>query len=147
MSEARCVRDLAFLQRISGIVYPAETVIYLTSKDWAGIAKEVKKLGYKTDQRGMNPTPKNFKRLKIGTLTAFNSGTDDQAVCDALNAPEEVKSHFRAKHDRFAIPASEKKVIEAVDAESTHEFPEGLRQEVEEKLRKKYNTIDLEVVR
>ena len=131
--------NLAALKRISGLVYPVETKIFLTSADWAKVAAEVAAMpGLATDKAGVAPTRSNFSRLKIGRLTAINSGTEDQDVCNALNAPEEAKANFRAKHDRWAIPASEKPIVEAVDAESTHEMPEDLRQEAIARLVSKY---------
>ncbi len=122
--------DLAALKRISALVYPVDTTIWLTSGDWGKVAAEVAALpDLRTDRARLTPTRRNFSRLKIGRLTAVNSGTEDQDVCNALNAPEEAKSNFRSKHDRWAVPASGKKEIEAVDAASTHEMPEALRQE------------------
>ena len=134
-------RDLAFLRRISALVYPVHTTIFLTSRDWAGVAAEIAATPWlKTDKAGLKPTRGNFSRLKIGRLTAVNSGTEDQDVCDMLNAPEERMSDFRAKHDRWAIRAGEKKEIEAEDATSTHELPAELREEAVERLAHKFET-------
>jgi hypothetical protein len=125
-------RDLKFLQRVSALVYPVETRIWLTTSDWSAIACEVAAL---RDPGTPLPMPGNFQRLQLGKLTALHAGTDDQVVCDALNEPEERKANFRAKHDRFAIRASDKKdPIEYVDVESTHEMPEELRKAALEKL-------------
>ena len=126
------MRDLSFLMRVSGLVYPVPTRIWVRTSDWVRIATEV---AAKRDPGQPLPLPGNFQQLKIGALTAIHAGTDDQEVCDILNAPEEEKSHFRAKHDRFAIRKSEKKdPIEYVDAESTHEMPAELLEEAREKL-------------
>lgn len=141
----RCKRDLAFLQRVSALVYPVWTTIFLTSTDWARVAKEVSRIpGMKTNC-GRRATPRNFKQLHIGRLTAVNSGTEDQDVCDALNAPEERKSRFREKHDWLAGPVVQDD-NRWTDAASTEAMPEGMAEEIETKLRRKYNTLDVEVV-
>ena len=145
MSE-RETRDLAFLKRVSGLVYPVYTTIYLTSTQWAGIAAEVAAMpGLKTD-RGRKPTRKNFSQLQIGRLTAVNSTTEDQDVCDMLNAEQERLSNFREKHDRFAQRAGTNPEGDWTDAKSTHEIPKALIEETQAKLRRKFNTIDIEVV-
>ena len=145
MSE-RETRDLAFLKRVSGLVYPVYTTIYLTSTQWAGIAAEVAAMpGLKTD-RGRKPTRKNFSQLQIGRLTAVNSTTEDQDVCDMLNAVQERLSNFREKHDRFAQRAGTNPEGDWTEAKSTHEIPKVLIEETQAKLRRKFNTIDIEVV-
>ena len=143
----REIRDLAFLKRVSGLVYPIYTTIYLTSTQWAGIAAEVAAMpGLKTD-RGRKPTRKNFSQLQIGRLTAVNSTTEDQDVCDMLNAVQERLSNFREKHDRFAQRAGTNPEGDWTEAKSTHEIPKALIEETQAKLRRKFNTIDIEVVR
>jgi hypothetical protein len=138
-------RDLAFLQRVSALVYPVYTTIFLTTTDWAGIAKEVAATpGLKTS-KNRAPTRTNFKHLIIGRLTAVNSGTDDQDVCNMLNAPEERKSQFREKHDRLAIRAGTKPSEDYEDEATNNPFPDALRREVQAKLRFKYGN-DIEVV-
>lgn len=140
-------RDLAFLQRVSAIVYPVYTTIYLTSTDWAGIAGEVSRLpGVKTT-KGRKATRKNFSQLVLGRLTAVNSTTEDQDVCDALNAEQERLSNFREKHDRFATRVKPVSEDYWTDAKSTHEVPDELMKEVEFGLRKRFNTQFLEVVK
>ena len=143
----REVRDLAFLKRVSALVYPVYTTIFLTSTQWAGVAKEVAAMpGLKTD-RGRKPTRKNFSQLQIGRLTAVNSTTEDQDVCDMLNAEQERLSNFREKHDRFALRAGTTPEGDWTDAKSTHEVPDELMKEIEAKLRRERGTIDIEVVR
>ena len=139
-------RDLAFLKRVSAIVYPVYTTIFLTSTQWAGIAKEVAAMpGLRTSQ-GRKPTRKNFSQLQIGRLTAVNSTTEDQDVCDMLNAEQERLSNFREKHDRFAQRAGTNPEGDWTEAKSTHEIPKALIEETQAKLRRKFNTIDIEVV-
>lgn len=143
----REIRNLAFLQRISAIVYPVHTTIFLTSTQWAGVAREASALkGLKTS-KGRKPTPRNFSQLQIGRLTAVNSTTEDQDVCDMLNAEQERLSDFRAKHDRLAQRAGTVPEGDWTDAKSTHEVPDELMKEIEAKLRRERNTIDIEVVR
>ena len=139
-------RNLAWLKRTAQIVYPTFTTVFLTSTDWAGVAAEVSAVPNLHTNKGHKPTKKNFSRLNIGRLTAVNSGTEDQGVCDLLNAAEERKCDFRAKIERFGVRPEAKKQVETVDAASTHEMPDDLRKEAQEKLRRKYNTLNLEVV-
>ena len=148
MSE-RETRDLAFLKRVSGLVYPVYTTIYLTSTQWAGIAAEVAALAPvgATTSLGRPITPKTFQQLKLGRLTVWNSGTEDQDVCDMLNAEQERLSNFREKHDRFAQRAGTNPEGDWTEAKSTHEIPKALIEETQDKLRRKFNTIDIEVVR
>lgn len=139
-------RNIAFLKRVSSLVYPVRTTIFLTSTDWGKLFREVQQLvGFAS---GRPVTWANFKKAPfvIGRLTAVNSGTEDQDVCDLLNAPEERKSQFREKHDCLAQRAGTKPEIEYTDAESTHAFPDDLARQVETKLRRKYGTPDIEVV-
>ena len=145
----RCVRDLAFLKRVSAIVYPVYTTIFLTSTQWAAVAKEVAAAAPvgATTSLGRKVTPKTFEQLHIGRLTVWNSGTEDQDVCDMLNAEQERMSGFREKHDRLAQRAGTKPEGDWIEAKSTHEVPDELMKEIEFGIRKRYNTIDVEVVK
>ena len=77
----------------------------------------------------------------------MNSTTEDQDVCDVLNAVEERLSNFREKHDRFATRVKQVPEDYWTDAKSTHEVPDELRKEIQTGLRKRFNTQFIEVVK
>ena len=99
------------LVTISELVYPVETVMFITSTNWGLLANELA-TEYGDDFVVLNKrmTKQNFSRLQIGKLTVVNSGTEDQGVCDYANQEAAAKANFRAKADRAYAPDVRAKV-------------------------------------
>jgi hypothetical protein len=92
------------LRLIADLVHPVKTRVFLTTSNWARIAAEIN-LVYKDSlvMPSGKPTPKNFREMVIRSTTFINSGTDDQDVCNLLNAPEEARTPFRFREANFAV--------------------------------------------
>ena len=69
-------------QRISGLLADIKTTAWVTSTEWAELAREIK------GEYGSSVTPSNanFGQIKIGeNLLLRNSGHDSQEDCDTAN--------------------------------------------------------------
>lgn len=90
------------LLRISQLVAPEPTLMLLTSTNWGLLADEI--WGQHKDSladQTKRPSPSNFQRLIIGTLTVANSGTEDQDVVNIANQAAAEKAHFAFKRDQW----------------------------------------------
>lgn len=98
--------NLEKLMLIAQLNYPTQTRVWLTTTNWGMIAAEINQT-YRAElqTKGGMANAKNFKDLRFLSTTFINSGTDDQDVCNILNAPEEAKSPFRYKEANFAVRA------------------------------------------
>lgn len=128
---------------IAGICDPAvQTTMFVTSTEWGQFVDELEKL---PPEIFTDPTRKmtkaTFSRLSLGNLTVVNSGTEDQATCDAANMEAARKANFRNRLERFAIRRGTKKEIEAVDAEETHARPDDVIAEAAEMAASKYRRL------
>lgn len=78
-------------QRVESILAagrPLSKVAYVTSTEWGEIAKELEGFDVMDPSKpGIKPNPANFRQMRIGKcLLLRNAGTEDQDVCDLLNA-------------------------------------------------------------
>jgi hypothetical protein len=76
---------LRMWKRVSALLGNLHAVAWLTTSDWAILAKEVNEL---PEMAGINlkATNANFKQMYVGkNLLLRNSGTDDQGVVNAMN--------------------------------------------------------------
>ncbi len=138
---------LDYVKRVSALVYPVRTRMFVTSTNWAKVAAEVAATpGLQTDKWKKTPTMSNFSRLNVGTLTVVNSGTEDQDVCNALNRPEEAKTDFVYRRDHWGVRPGEKKEIEAQDETDNQREGDDLKRELQNRLRSKYQSPHIEVV-
>lgn len=87
---------------ISQLVEPEPTTMFVTSLNWALMAKEMNSQ-YREDMvdKSKLATPSNFQVLKIGALTVVNSGTEDQEVVDEANQQAALKAKFAYKRDNW----------------------------------------------
>lgn len=86
------------LQTIAGLVSPALTTMWVTSTNWGLIAAELE--AHYLEPTDTRPSRSNFARLKLGTLTVVNSGTEDEEVCQLLNEPEFERARFQESLER-----------------------------------------------
>ena len=67
-------------QRVRDLLGDIQAVAYVTTTEWAELAKEIN-AGYST-----SASPKNFEQIKIGAnLLLRNSHHDSQDECDLVN--------------------------------------------------------------
>jgi hypothetical protein len=85
---------VAKYDNIAGICGEVETVMFVTSSEWAQLAAEIQIL---TKQAN----PDNFRRLRLRNLTVVNSGSEDQEAIDLLNVPEARKCDFQNRRQRL----------------------------------------------
>ena len=99
------------LVTISELVYPIDTVMFITSTNWELLVNTLA-TEYHDDFVVLNKrmTRENFSRLQIGKLLVVTSGTEDQGVCDYANQEAAAKANFRAKADRAYAPDVRAKV-------------------------------------
>ncbi len=93
-------KHLETLDVIAGLVAPKETVMWLTSANWAELAQEIRA------KYGKNPTPGTFRALRIRTLEVRNAGTEDQAVVNGMNVLSARDAEFAPKRDALKRPRS-----------------------------------------
>lgn len=85
---------VAKYDNIAGICGEVETVMFITSSEWAQLAREVSILTKQVN-------PDNFSRLKLRNLTVVNSGSEDQEACNLVNVPEARKCDFQNRRHRL----------------------------------------------
>ena len=82
------------LLTIAGLCDPVPTKMFVTSVDWAFIAKAV----IAKQPAVLNEvTPQSFQVLKVGVLTVINSGSEDQEAVDEANKQAAENAHFAEK--------------------------------------------------
>lgn len=91
-------RFIPKLQTIAGLVSPTLTKMWVTSANWGLIAQELEE--HYLGPEDTKPSRGNFARLKLGSLTVINSGTEDEEVCQLLNEPEFERARFQESLER-----------------------------------------------
>jgi hypothetical protein len=85
---------VAKYDNIAGLVGEVETVMFVTSSEWARLADEIQILTKQVN-------PDNFRRLRLRNLTVVNSGSEDQEAVNILNIPEARKCDFQNRRQRL----------------------------------------------
>ena len=97
-------------QRVRDLLGDIQAVAYVTTTEWAELAKEIN-VGYATAA-----SPKNFEQIKIGhNLLVCNSHHDNQDECDLANTVllgEENLRLFKFRRDNWITGKDGKPKIE-----------------------------------
>lgn len=87
-------RIVEYLWTIAGLCEPVDTLMFVTSVNWALIAKTVIN---NRPELLKDITPQNFNAMKVGCLTVVNSGSEDQEAVDEANKQAADRAEFQAK--------------------------------------------------
>jgi hypothetical protein len=111
-------------QRISGLLADIKTTAWVTSTEWAELAREIK-----TEYgSSVTPTNKNFTQVQIEkNLIVRNAGTEDQQIVNLMNQEELGEKNLAILNFRKTAWQTGNRVLTAPKPEGGYIEPSDIR--------------------